>query len=415
VTTPGIAIASAGAVTALGLGKAKVLEAIDTNVSALRPCSRFSQQAAQTIPAGVVPEHVWQELRERHSCHRDAQAFLLSDAALREAESDLLQCGFTTPENPSAAPAQASLEGFRDLVPAHRRALVLSTTKAEVSALENVYRQQPVSDQAQRHIFPALLAQDLAKAHDVAGPVQCVSVACVSGLLALQQGVLLLREDKADLVLVVGVDLLSDFVMTGFMTLKSLDPAGCRPFDAERRGLSLGEAAAAVVLVRRDWLAQPALVVSGWGSSNDANHLTGPSRDGAGLALAINRALRTSRRVPRDIDLVHTHGTGTPYNDAMEGMALKAVFGSHLPPFSSSKGLFGHTLGAAGVLETIVCLLSAQRQVLPGTPGLRKPDSLLPAPPLDKPKPVSTLRRILKVNAGFGGTNAALLLEWDEV
>jgi 3-oxoacyl-[acyl-carrier-protein] synthase II len=290
---------------------------------------------------------------------------------------------------------------------------VLSTTKAEITALEDAFHHRPGSAVAQRHLFPALLAADLAAAQDITGPVQCVSIACVSGLLAIQQGVLLIQEDKADLVFVVGVDLFSDFVLSGFTMLRSLDPEGCRPFDAERKGLSLGEGAGAVALARRQSLARPALVVTGWGSSNDANHLTGPSRDGSGLVLAMNRALLKAGVAPDAIDFVHAHGTGTSYNDAMEGKALQSVFQRHVPPYCSSKGLFGHTLGAAGLLETIVCLIAARHQVFPGTPGLRSPDPSVPDSLLQKPRPAESLRRILKLNAGFGGVNAALALEWE--
>jgi 3-oxoacyl-(acyl-carrier-protein) synthase len=151
--------------------------------------------------------------------------------------------------------------------------------------------------------------------------------------------------------------------------------------------------------------------VSGWGTSNDANHLTGPSRDGSGLVLAIFRALARAGVAPDSIDYINAHGTGTPYNDNMEALALRAVFGRRVPPFSSSKGMLGHTLGAAGILETILCLAAMQAQLLPGTPRLRERDPAAPESLLDHSRPASGLRRILKINCGFGGTNGALVLE----
>ena len=397
VSAPPVAIAAGGAVTALGLGVEHLAEAVRANSTGLRECPRLAGKGYQSIVAGFVPDPVWRQLRERDPAHGDAPAFLLADAALREALG-------STPGRSSALLAP---------IPPPRRGLVLSTTKAEIAALERSVRQEPCSGAARRHLFPALLAADLAAAHDFAGPVQCVSAACISGLLSIQQGVLMIQEDKADLVLVVGVDLLSDFVISGFTMLKSLELDGCRPFDQARKGLSLGEGAGAVALVRRDALSCPALVVASWGSSNDANHLTGPSRDGSGLALAMNRALQTARIAPAAVDFVHAHGTGTPFNDAMEGMALRLVFGERVPPFCSSKGLLGHTLGAAGVLETLVCLAAARQQLLPGTPGLRTPDPAVPNSLLQVPRPAESLRHILKVNAGFGGTNAALALTWE--
>jgi 3-oxoacyl-(acyl-carrier-protein) synthase len=408
------AIASCGAVTALGLGMELLEQAVRTNASGLRLCPRLAGKTYQSCVTGCVPDEIMAQLRERDPAHGDAPAFLLASAAVRQA---LRSCETIGPASPASRPtpvASASSVSRLDSIPPARRGLVLSTTKADVAALERVCRQQPCSTAAQRHIWPGLLAADLAAAHDIAGPVQCVSVACISGLLALQQGALLIQEQQADAVCVVGVDLLSDFVLSGFTTLKSLEPGGCRPFDAERKGLSLGEGAGAVVLTRRTALQSPALVVAGWGSSNDANHLTGPSRDGSGLALAMSRALQKAGVAPAGVDFVHAHGTGTPYNDAMEAMALRLVFGQRVPPFCSSKGLLGHTLGAAGLLETLVCLTAFRLQMLPGTPGLQRPDPSVPDSVLAAPRPVAALRRILKLNAGFGGTNAALVLEWEE-
>jgi len=407
LTTRRAAIATGGAVSALGLGLETLEAAVRDHPSGLRECPRLAGRGFQSTVAGFVPEEIWHELRQRDPAHADTPAFLLADAALREASNPL----WNRRADDRATPSGAGQAGW-SAPPASRRGLVLSTTKAEITALEREFRQQPCSPIAQRQLFPALLAADLAAAHGITGPVQCVSTACISGLLAIQQGALLIEEDQADLVFVVGVDLLSDFVLSGFSTLKSLEPGGCRPFDADRKGLSLGEGAGALVLVRSETLAPPALTVTGWGSSNDANHLTGPSRDGSGLALAILRALQKAGTPPEAVDFVHTHGTGTPYNDAMEGMALRWVFGARVPPYCSSKGWFGHTLGAAGLLETLVCLVAARQQILPGTAGLRTPDPSVPDSLLRAPRPAASLRRLLKLNAGFGGTNAALLLEW---
>jgi 3-oxoacyl-[acyl-carrier-protein] synthase I len=411
VDAPRVAIAAGGAVTAFGLGLAGVEDVVRSNSTGLRDCPRLAEKGYQSTVCGSVPDEVWCSLREGDPTHGDAPAFLLADAALRETMLNLEKC-------PRSARATRTIERTGidetfDKVPSSRRGLVLSTTKAEITALERAFQKQPSSAAARRHLNPAGLAADLAASHQIAGPMQCVSIACISGLLAIQQGVLMILEGKADLVFVVGVDLLSDFVLSGFSTLKSLEPGGCRPFDASRKGLSLGEAAGAVALVRREVLAAPALAVAGWGSSNDANHLTGPSRDGSGLALAMNRALQKAGVAPQAIDFIHAHGTGTPYNDAMEGMALRSVFGAHLPPFSSSKGAFGHTLGAAGLVETLVCLVAARCQLLPGTPGLQVPDPSIPDAVLQKPRPAESLRRVIKVNAGFGGTNAALVMDWE--
>jgi 3-oxoacyl-[acyl-carrier-protein] synthase I len=406
VTAPKVALAAGGAVTAFGLGLARLEDAVLHNATGLRDCPRLAGKGYQSTVCGFVPEEAWKQLREWNPTYADAPAFLLADAALREAMLNVQQCGL------GAGPVESGRNDAVSAIPASRRGLVLSTTKAEITALERAVHQEPCSATAQRHLYPAQLAAELAAAHSIAGPVQCVSIACISGLLAIQQAALLILENKADLVLVVGVDLLSDFVLEGFTKLKSLELAGCRPFDVARKGLSLGEGAGALALVRREILASPALAVTGWGSSNDANHLTGPSRDGSGLALAMNRSLQKAGVAPELIDLVHAHGTGTSYNDAMEGMALRSVFGAHTPPFCSSKGAFGHTLGAAGLLETLVCMVSARHQILPGTPGLQVLDPAMPETVVRTARPAESLRHLMKVNAGFGGTNAAIVMEW---
>lgn len=384
-----VALTGCGAVSALGLGVMPLARALEANASGLRPCARFEGKGYQSAVCGWVPEEINAQLRAENPLHAEARALLLAAAALRQAAQD------------SATPP----------VLPERRALVLSTTKGDIEALERLARAQPCSAMAKRHLQPALLAEDLAAAFDIRGPVQCVSAACVSGLLALQQGAALIGNGEADVVFVTGVDLISHFVLAGFTSLKSLDPEGCRPFDKARVGLSLGEGAATVVLARRDVAPTAKALLTGWGSSNDANHLTGPSRDGAGLALAISRALAKAGVAPADVGYVNAHGTGTAYNDNMEALALARVFGEGVPPFSSSKGMLGHTLGAAGVLETILCLLALEKQTLPGTPRLGDPDPVAPPSVLREPRRCVGLRRILKVNCGFAGTNAAVVLE----
>jgi 3-oxoacyl-(acyl-carrier-protein) synthase len=387
------AIAGCGSVSAAGLGLEPLQAAVAANASALQRRDIVIGKTSQSIVAGFVPDEIVEQLRAADAAHADSRAFLFAAAALKQAAKNA--------------------ERILDSVPAARRGFVLSTTKANIEALDRLVRQQPVSAVAQRQIQPAFLSADLAEQFDCRGPRQCVSAACISGLSALQQGAALIRRGLADAVFVAGVDLISQFVLSGFNSLKSLDPEGCRPFDKSRIGLSLGEGAAAIVLVKCELVSSPAILLSGWGTSNDANHLTGPSRDGSGLALAIQRALVRARITPDKVDYVNAHGTGTPFNDNMESLALRTVFGERVPPFSASKGIFGHTLGAAGVLETALCMLALQNRLLPGTPRWRERDPVAPDSLLAQPRAATRLDCILKINCGFGGTNAALVLERD--
>ena len=380
---PAIAIVACGAITAAGRGLDALRSALRSNSSGLRPCARFDHPRYQSNIVGLAP-------REGLSGEPDDPAYQLANEALREAcdqAHDVL------------AP-----------IPSERIGLVLATTKANIESLERHMEGHPCSEAGRRHLLAHLLAADLAAAHRARGPVIAVSLACSSGLSALAQGARMIQRGDTEAVFVVGVDQLSAFVTAGFSALMAMDPAGCRPFDSERRGLTPGEAGAAMVLVRSTRAPRGSIQLSGWGSSNDANHQTGPSRDGSGLALAIRCALEMTGVSPGEIDYVNAHGTATNYNDAMESKALHTVFGSACPPVSGSKGLLGHTLGAAGVVETILCVLAMQERLLPGTPRLRVAQEGFPSSLVHEPRAAERMQYVLKLNTGFGGTNGAIVL-----
>ena len=376
-----VAIAGCGVISAVGNGVGALRDALRTNSSGLRASDRFNGVRFQSNIVGAALDE---------STLSDNPAHQLATAALHEAR-----------DNTGDVLKQ---------LPTGRIGLVLSTTKANIEALERLSSGRPCSAAARRHLQPDLLAADLATEHGAGGPVQTISVACVSGLIALMQGAKLIQRGAADAVFVIGLDHLSAFVMAGFTALKAIDPAGCRPFDRDRCGLTPGEAGAAIVLVRSDLAPPDAIRVCGWGSSNDANHMTGPSRDGSGLAQAIRAALTAAKISASQVDYVNAHGTGTPYNDAMESAALRTVFGEACPPVSGLKGMLGHTLGAAGVVETIACVSAMQAKLLPGTPRLNNFAEGVPASLLKDPRPVARLNHILKLNTGFGGANGALIL-----
>lgn len=370
---PAVFIAGYGAVSAVGSGIGSLAEALQNNRTGLRPLPKFDSPRFQSKLVGLAPRDLESE----------DPAWELATAALKEAGKTVAAAG--------------------------RMGLILSTTKANITALERLMDARECSGAARRHLRPEWLAADLAAAFNLRGPVQTVSVACVSGLTAIQQGVRLIQRGEADEMYVVGVDCISEFVMAGFTALKALDPAGCRPFDAHRCGLSAGEAGAAIRLTKA---APPgAARMAGFGSSNDANHLTGPSRDGSGLAQAIRAALKASGLDAAQIDYIHAHGTGTNYNDAMESLALASIFGENCPPVSGSKGMLGHTLGAAGVLETICCVLAMEQHFIPGTPGLSVAAAGMPKSLAHTPRHGVKLKNVLKLNTGFGGMNGALILQ----
>jgi 3-oxoacyl-(acyl-carrier-protein) synthase len=377
---PRVAIAGCGAISAVGCGIEPLRNALKNNLSGLRASEKFSSPRFQSNVVGAVPGNFDQE----------NPAWFFANEALRQ--------------------ARESSQKVLEKISPERIGLILSTTKANIVALEKNSENQTCSQIARRHLQANFLAEDLAAPQKILAPVQTVSVACVSGLIAIAQGAKIIQRGEADAVFVVGVDCLSKFVLAGFTALKALDPIGCRPFDRDRCGLSAGEAGAAILLVRENFAPESTIQICGFGSSNDANHLTGPSRDGSGLAQAIRIALASAKLSPHEIDFVHAHGTGTSYNDAMESLALKNIFGDDCPPISGAKGMLGHTLGAAGVIETICCVLAMQENFLPGTPRLDLAADGVPKNILREPRFGARIKNVLKLNTGFGGMNAALIL-----
>ena len=208
-------------------------------------------------------------------------------------------------------------------------------------------------------------------------------------------------------------DLVSEFVFSGFSALRALDPQAARPFDRDRAGLTLGEGAAALALMSRQRAERenrPVLArVLGWGTANDAHHITAPARDGCGLQLALRQALGTAGLSAEAVEGISAHGTGTVYNDLMELTVFNTLFGQRRPPLHSVKGALGHTLGAAGGLEVALGTRSLATGLLPPTVGLHR------AEPLAEGRISAAATRfagqvLLSTNSGFGGMNCALVL-----
>ena len=226
--------------------------------------------------------------------------------------------------------------------------LVLSTTKGNIDLLaedcENIAEAT--------YIYTS--AEAIARRYDAARRPIVISNACISGVSAFVVARELLQSGKVKHVIVAGGDALSEFITAGFASFKSISAQPCRPYDAERDGLTLGEAAGAVILTTDETLADEGKVrLAGGAISNDANHISGPSRTGDGLYYAIANAMREAGVAKEDVGFVNTHGTATRYNDEMES---KAVAWAELTdkPLNSLKGYIGHTLGASGVVEAIL-------------------------------------------------------------
>ena len=270
-----------------------------------------------------------------------------------------------------------------------RTAFILSTIKGNIEFIDT------------QDVTLAASARRLADAFGNPNPAVVVSNACISGLAALLQGRRMLLSGSYDRVVVVGAEVQSRFIVTGFQSLKALSEAPCKPFDATRDGLNLGEAAAAVVLGFGD---------EGWelvdgAVRNDANHISGPSRTGEGSFKALRYVLRHTS--PEELAFVNVHGTSTLYNDEMEAIAIDRA-GLLNVPVNALKGTFGHTMGAAGILESILSMHAVDAGLVLPTRGFSELG-------VSRPVRVSAAagqtdkRAFVKLLSGFGGVNGALL------
>jgi 3-oxoacyl-[acyl-carrier-protein] synthase II len=210
------------------------------------------------------------------------------------------------------------------------------------------------------------------------------------------------------------MDVITDFVFSGFSALQALSPQPCRPFDRSRDGLTLGEGAAVLHFMSVDRAERerrkPLALVVGWGVSNDATHITAPARDGCGLIRAIDKALHLAQLDSDQIAAVSAHGTGTVYNDAMELTAFRHVFGDRSLPVYSVKGAIGHTLGAAGGIEVALAARALSEGVVPPTVGLLEPEPEAESLVSTRARNI-TGQTLLTTNSGFGGINAAIILK----
>lgn len=279
--------------------------------------------------------------------------------------------------------------------------MIFSSTKGNVELLSQN------NDLTDPRVYLGFTAQRVADYFN--SPVRpiVISNACISGVSATIVASRLLRRGDYKNIVVVGCDMLTDFVVSGFTAFKSVSSHPCRPYDVQRDGLTLGEACASM-LITSDRTLSSGVVVEGGAITNDANHISGPSRTGDGLAYAIEQAMSESNLSPADISFVNAHGTATLFNDEMEAKAIN-LSGLQSSPVTSLKSYFGHTLGAAGVVETIVCVEQLKKGVLFGTKGFESlgvtEPILVRADHMEMP-----MTRCVKTASGFGGCNAAVVL-----
>lgn len=296
-------------------------------------------------------------------------------------------------------------------------ALLLSTTKGNIDLLADLTEASTDSTPfpADSPVFLWKMAERIGDFFQSVCPVEVVSNACISGVSALIIAKRWIESGRYKRVIVAGGDVLSPFITSGFLSFKSVSTQRCRPYDIQRDGLSLGEACGAVLLETEETAKRTAtgitksILLSGGAISNDANHISGPSRTGDGLYLAIRQAMEEAKiTTPNEISFINAHGTATVYNDEMESKAIHLAQLQSVP-VNSLKPYFGHTLGASGVIETIICMQQLKEGTLFGTLGYEASGLSMPLIVNADHQPIS-MKRCVKTASGFGGCNAAIIL-----
>jgi len=397
---PRVVVTGAGVVTGLGLDWAGNAEGFRTGRTAFRPVTLFdvSRQrvkvAAQVdLPPDLPPTRL--SCRAARRLDRAARLLLLA------AQPAWQQSGWE---------------------PSEALPVVLGTTSGGMRMGEEYYRQavgEPTRLRRQATRVMEYQAQrqavELALAFGFRGPLTVIANACASGANAIGHAWHLIQQGRTDRVLAGGYDALSQLVFAGFDSLQAMSPTQCRPFDGQRDGLALGEGAAVLALetlesARRRG-ARVLGEVCGYGAATDVHHLTQPHPQGVAALCSMQRACAAAGIEPEQIGYVNAHGTGTPLNDSAEAEAINRWAGAVASqlPVSSTKASIGHLLGAAGAVETVVCLMALQGQWLPPALAVRKPDPVCGFRVVTAPA-AAELEYALTNSFGFGGANASLVL-----
>jgi 3-oxoacyl-[acyl-carrier-protein] synthase-1 len=257
-------------------------------------------------------------------------------------------------------------------------------------------------------------SEQIAQELGIRGYVNTISTACSSAANSIMLGARMLLSGQLDRVVVGGTDGLSQFTIAGFRSLMIFDEEWCRPFDETRKGINLGEGAAFLVLETEETIRKtgkkPLAVLSGWANASDAYHQTASSPEGYGATLAMKSALKVAGLNPADIDYINAHGTATPNNDLSESHGIKTVFGSSVPPFSSTKSYTGHTLAASGGIEAVFAILALHHGIL--LPNLNFGQAIegTGLVPVKNYSEGHAIKHILSNSFGFGGNNSSIIL-----
>ena len=404
--------------SAIGCGQAETLAALREKRSGIGPV-KYLETSLRDFPVGEVKLSNAELAARTGAPETWPRTTLLSILALQEAlaQASISMEGKAFPSTKKQADASRNAFPSQNRMPA-ALTLVSGTTVGGMDLSEQLY--PAYSPWHSCGASTDLAAHFLGFSH-----ATTLSTACSSAANAFIYAANLIRCGLADRVVAGGAESLSDYHLNGFNSLMILDREWCRPFDAGRAGLNLGEGAAFLVLETEESAlergAKPIAVLSGWGNACDAFHQTASSENGEGAFLAMSQALKVAGLKPSQIDYVNAHGTGTPNNDASESTALRRIFGDGIPPVSSTKPYTGHTTSASGSIEAVFCLLAMQHGFLPPQLNWKEADPACVTPyrsfglrPQDdkchSERSEESLRHILSNAFGFGGNDTSFIL-----
>jgi 3-oxoacyl-[acyl-carrier-protein] synthase II len=392
VMQPRVFVTGVGIISAIGNGTDETLESFNNLKSGIGNLTLFASVHSGIPVAEVKLGH--KDLVKLAGIHDDepcTRNTLLALVASRQA---------------------VKASGWTDVSEKHTGA-VFATTVGGMDFNERYYLEL-LEDDRYKEIIRVLDSADctekVAAFFGIRHQVTTISTACSSSANAIMLGSRLIRNNRLQRVLVGGTDSLTKFTLNGFNALEILSSSGCRPFDKNRNGLTIGEGAAALVLESEE-VADPGRIiceVTGYANVNEAYHATASTADGSGAIMAMSRALESASLKASEISYINAHGTGTEINDLSEGNAIEKVFGNHVPPVSSTKAFTGHTLGAAGAVEAVFSALALKNQIL--LPGLNYAS---PMPELafqiqQKTEP-HRVDHVMSNSFGFGGSNTTLI------
>ena len=389
-----VAIVGAGVVSPLGFGMDETLRSLHEAKDCVSPVTEFPVGQCRCRTAGQVANGPLADANgftpHPERLHRVARMMIL---AMNEA---LRQTGNFQP----------------DLT-------VVGTTSGGMTFGEQYYRGLKNNGGSSRNA-PTLIANytpqkpvmDAQEAFGIGAPCQIIANACASGTNAIGHAFNCIRSGRYQRVLTGGYDAISELVFVGFDSLQAATQEFCRPFDRERSGLVLGEGAAILALENFESATKRGATILGeiigYGISTDNFHLTQPDPSGVGPLQAMEGALESAGIGASEIDYINAHGTATPFNDASEGKAIAELFNG--VPVSSTKGMMGHSLGAAGAIEAVISLIALQHQLLPPNINFREGDAGLDLNIVANQSRSAALRTVLSNSFGFGGTNASVIL-----